>query len=113
MTCVGWAAMVLSLASREVTGLVGGLRWLPAARVLPWIAASGALYALFTVSQTGPLLAGRTRYIGGMTFFGAILNIGFNLRLIPLAGVSGGLRHHGATCSWRMSLFGWDGGYSP
>lgn len=106
MTCVVWAALVLSLASREVTGLVGGLRWLPAARVLPWIAASGALYALFTVSQTGPLLAGRTRYIGGMTFFGAILNIGFNLRLIPLAGAVGAaFATMAANMFMGMSLF--------
>jgi O-antigen/teichoic acid export membrane protein len=81
--------MVLALSSREITLLFGGDRWLPAAAVLPWIAASGALYALFTVSQTGPLLTGQTRFIGGMTFFGALLNIGFNIRLIPVAGAVG------------------------
>ncbi len=89
MAGVVWASTVLALASREVTLLFGGEEWLPAASVLPWIAASGALYALFTVSQTGPLLTGQTRYIGGMTFFGALLNIGFNLRLIPVAGAVG------------------------
>jgi O-antigen/teichoic acid export membrane protein len=89
MTGVVWASMVLALSSREITLLFGGDRWLPAAAVLPWIAASGALYALFTVSQTGPLLTGQTRFIGGMTFFGALLNIGFNIRLIPVAGAVG------------------------
>lgn len=106
MTGVVWASVVLSLSSREVTLLFGGDEWLPAAAVLPWIAASGALYALFTVSQTGPLLTGQTRYIGGMTFFGAILNIGFNIRLIPVAGAVGAaFATMGANMFMGMSLF--------
>ncbi len=106
MTCVVWAAVVLALGSSEVTEAVGGSRWLPAARVLPWIAASGALYALFIISQTGPMLTGQTRYIGGMTFFGAILNIGFNLRLIPTAGAVGAaFATMAANMFMGMSLF--------
>lgn len=106
MAGVVWASSVLSLSSREVTLLFGGDAWLPAAAVLPWIAASGALYALFTVSQTGPLLTGQTRYIGGMTFFGAVLNIGFNLRLIPVAGAVGAaFATMGANMFMGMSLF--------
>ncbi len=106
MTCVVWASMVLAVASREVTLVFGGESWLPAAAVLPWIAASGALYALFTVSQTGPLLTGQTRFIGGMTFFGAVLNIGFNLRLIPVAGAVGAaFATMAANMFMGMSLF--------
>ncbi|MFO7626138.1 MAG: oligosaccharide flippase family protein [Candidatus Fermentibacteraceae bacterium] len=106
MTCVVWASIVLALASREVTLVFGGGSWLPAAAVLPWIAASGALYALFTVSQTGPLLTGQTRFIGGMTFFGAVLNIGFNLRLIPVAGAVGAaFATMAANMFMGMSLF--------
>lgn len=106
MACVVWASIVLALASREVTLAFGGLNWLPAAEVLPWIAASGALYALFTVSQTGPLLTGQTRFIGGMTFFGAVLNIGFNFRLIPVAGAVGAaFATMGANMFMGMSLF--------
>jgi len=106
MTCVVWASMVLAVASREVTLVFGGAGWLPAAEVLPWIAASGALYALFTISQTGPLLTGQTRFIGGMTFFGAVLNIGFNLRLIPVAGAVGAaFATMAANMFMGMSLF--------
>lgn len=106
MTGVVWASMVLALASREVTLLFGGRAWLPAAAVLPWIAASGGLYALFTVSQTGPLLTGQTRFIGGMTFLGAVLNIGFNLRLIPVAGAVGAaFATLGTNMFMGMSLF--------
>lgn len=89
MVTVNWAAMVLALLSREIVVAFGGPEWLPAARVLPWLSGSAALYALFTISQTAPLLTGQTRYIGWMTAFGAVLNIGFNLRLIPVAGAVG------------------------
>lgn len=106
MACVVWASMVLALASHEVTLVFGGAGWLPAAAVLPWIAASGALYALYTISQTGPLLTGQTRFIGGMTFFGAVLNIGFNLRLIPVAGAVGAaFATMAANMFMGMSLF--------
>jgi O-antigen/teichoic acid export membrane protein len=89
MVTVNWAAMVLAILSNEIVSVFGGAEWLPAARVLPWIAGSAAMYALFTISQTAPLLTGQTKYIGWMTAFGAVLNIGFNLRLIPVAGAVG------------------------
>ena len=89
MVIVNWAAMVLALLSNEIVSVFGGGDWLPAAKVLPWIAGSAAMYALFTISQTAPLLTGQTKYIGWMTAFGAVINIGFNLRLIPVAGAVG------------------------
>ncbi|MCP4647707.1 MAG: hypothetical protein GY852_08255, partial [bacterium] len=89
MVCVNWAAMILALLSNEIVSVFGGAEWLPAAKVLPWIAGSAAMYALFTISQTAPLLTGQTKYIGWMTAFGAVINIGFNLRLIPIAGAVG------------------------
>ncbi|MCK5786651.1 MAG: polysaccharide biosynthesis C-terminal domain-containing protein [Candidatus Sabulitectum sp.] len=89
MITVNWAAMVLALLSNEIVSVFGGAQWLPAAKVLPWIAGSAAMYALFTISQTAPLLTGQTKYIGWMTAFGAVVNIGFNLRLIPIAGAVG------------------------
>ncbi len=89
MITANWAAMVLALLSSEIVSVFGGAEWLPAAKVLPWLAGSAALYALFTISHTAPLLTGQTKYIGWMTAFGAVLNIGFNLRLIPVAGAVG------------------------
>lgn len=89
MVIVNWAAMILALLSNEIVSVFGGGDWLPAAKVLPWIAGSAAMYALFTISQTAPLLTGQTKYIGWMTAFGAVINIGFNLRLIPVAGAVG------------------------
>ncbi len=89
MVTVNWAAMVLALLSNEIVSVFGGGAWLPAVKVLPWMAGSAAMYALFTISQTAPLLTGQTKYIGWMTAFGAVINIGFNLRLIPIAGAVG------------------------
>jgi O-antigen/teichoic acid export membrane protein len=89
MVTVNWAAMILALLSNEIVAVFGGGAWIPAARVLPWMAGAAAMYALFTISQTAPLLTGQTKYIGWMTAFGAVLNIGFNLRLIPVAGAVG------------------------
>ncbi len=89
MISVTWAAMILALLSTEIVSVFGGGEWLPAVKVIPWLAGATATYALFTVSQTAPLLTGQTRYIGWMTAFGAMLNIGFNLRLIPVAGAVG------------------------
>jgi O-antigen/teichoic acid export membrane protein len=89
MVLVDWAALVLAMVAPELTAAAGGAEWLAAAGVLPTLAGASAMYALFLVSQTGPLLTGQTRFIGGMTAFGAVLNIGFNLRLIPVAGALG------------------------
>jgi O-antigen/teichoic acid export membrane protein len=86
MVVVNWAAMLLAMAAPEIAALVGGGEYYPAHRIIPWLAGAGALYALYIVSQTGPLLAGRTKIIAAMTAFGAVLNIIFNLRLIPVAG---------------------------
>jgi O-antigen/teichoic acid export membrane protein len=86
MIMVNWAALVLAMASPEISWLVGGSTYYPASRILPWLAGSSAMYALFLVSQTGPLLTGHTKLIGAMTVLGAVLNIIFNLRLIPVAG---------------------------
>ena len=86
MVVVNWAALMLAMFSPELSWFVGGAEFYPAHRILPWLAGAGAMYGLFIVSQTGPLLAGRTRIIAAMTVFGAGLNIVFNLRLIPVAG---------------------------
>ena len=89
MVIVNWSAMLLAILSNEIVSVFGGSEWLPAAKVLPWIAGSAAMHALFTISQTAPLLTGQTKYIGWMTAFGAVINIGFNIRLIPIAGAVG------------------------
>ncbi len=89
MVLVNWAGVILAMSSAWLVPLIGGEHFLPAAGVLPTLAGAGALYGLFLISQTGCLLTGQTRYIAGMTLFGALLNIGFNFRLIPIAGALG------------------------
>jgi len=84
-----WAACLLALASPEIVRLVGGEPFLPAARVIPLLAGANAVYALYLVSQTGPLLSGQTSWIAFVTIAGAGANIAFNARLIPLYGASG------------------------
>ncbi len=106
MVTVTWAAMILAILSCETVAVFGGGQWLPAAKVLPWLAGSAATYALYTISQTAPLLTGQTGYIGWMTAFGAVLNIGFNFRLIPVAGAVGAAFATLATNMFMaMSLF--------
>lgn len=89
MLLVNWLSLLLAMSSRWIVPLVGGERFLPAAGVLPTLAGATALYGLFLVSQTGCLLTGQTKFIAWMTVFGALLNIGFNFRLIPVAGALG------------------------
>ncbi|MBN2609440.1 MAG: polysaccharide biosynthesis C-terminal domain-containing protein [Candidatus Fermentibacteraceae bacterium] len=89
MIMINWASLVLAMSSPWLVPLVGGADYLPAAGVLPTLAGAGALYGLFLISQTGCLLTGQTRFIAWMTLFGALLNIGFNFRLIPVAGALG------------------------
>lgn len=89
MVMVNWTALLLAMSSPWIVGLVGGASFLPSLRVLPTLAGASAMFGLFLISQTGCLLTGQTRYIAGMTLFGAILNIGFNFRLIPVAGALG------------------------
>jgi O-antigen/teichoic acid export membrane protein len=89
MVMVNWASLLLAMSSDWLVPMVGGADYLPAAGVLPTLAGAGALYGLFLISQTGCLLTGQTRFIAWMTLFGALLNIGFNFRLIPVAGALG------------------------
>ncbi len=89
MLLVNWISLLLAMSSGWIVPLVGGENFLPALRVLPTLAGAVALYGLFLVSQTGCLLTGQTKFIAGMTLFGAMLNIGFNFRLIPVAGALG------------------------
>ncbi|MBN1434741.1 oligosaccharide flippase family protein [Candidatus Fermentibacterales bacterium] len=89
MLVVVWASSVLGLAGPEIVRIVGGGRFADVSRVLPTLAGATGMYSLFLVSQTGPLLTGQTRFIAGMTLFGALLNVGFNFRLIPTAGAMG------------------------
>ncbi len=89
MLLVNWGSLILAMSSAWIVPLAGGGNFLPAARVLPTLAGAGALYGLFLISQTGCLLTGQTRFIAVMTLFGAMLNIGFNFRLIPVAGALG------------------------
>lgn len=84
-----WAAMLLSLASPEIVSAVGGSAYLPAIRIIPLLAGANAVYALYLVSQTGPMLSGQTGWIAIVTIMGALANILFNARLIPLYGAAG------------------------
>ena len=89
MVMVNWASLILAMSSQWIVPMVGGAGYLPAAGVLPTLAGALAMYGLFLISQTGCLLTGQTRFIAWMTLFGALLNIGFNFRLIPVAGALG------------------------
>lgn len=103
------AALLLALSSRELVELVGGPGYSGAARVLPILAGSAALYGVFIVAQTGPLLSGRTWQVSMATFIGAFGNIVFNYRLIPLYGASGAaLATLGTNLFMAASLF-WTG----
>lgn len=83
------AAAILALAAPELASSLGGEAFAPAGRVIPLLAGANALYALFVVAQTGPLLSGRTDRIALVTILGAGANILFNARLIPLYGAQG------------------------
>ena len=89
LVLVVWAAWMIGLLAPELVFLIGGFKFNQVSSILPTLAGATAMYAVFLVSQTGPLLTGQTRFIAGMTFFGALLNIGFNYRLIPVAGALG------------------------
>jgi len=89
MVLVNWISMLLAMASPPIVAALGGGEFWPAVRVLPTLAAASAMYGLFLISQTGCLLTGQTKYVAWMTLFGAMLNIGFNMRLIPVAGALG------------------------
>jgi len=89
MLLVNWASLILAMSSPWIVPMFGKGPFLPVAGILPTLAGAVALYGLFLVSQTGCLLTGQTKYIAGMTLFGAMLNIGFNFRLIPVAGALG------------------------
>jgi O-antigen/teichoic acid export membrane protein len=83
------AAMLLALFSPEIVGLVGGPDYSGASRVLPILAGATALYGVYLVAQTGPMLEGRTWMIAVATILGAGGNVIFNYRLIPSLGASG------------------------
>jgi O-antigen/teichoic acid export membrane protein len=89
MLLVNWISMLLAMASPPIVAALGGGEFWPAVRVLPTLAGASAMYGLFLISQTGCLLTGQTKYVAWMTLFGAMLNIGFNMRLIPVAGALG------------------------
>jgi O-antigen/teichoic acid export membrane protein len=104
-----WAAALLSLASPELASMVGGETYLPAAKVIPLLAGANAVYALYLVSQTGPMLSGQTGWIAIATILGAVANILFNARLIPLYGAAGAaLATLGTNIFMSASLF-WTG----
>lgn len=86
MVLVNWVSMLLAMASPPLVAAIGGGEFWYAVRILPTLAGATAMYGLFLISQTGCLLTGQTRYVAMMTLFGAFLNVGFNLRLIPVAG---------------------------
>ncbi|NLP04866.1 lipopolysaccharide biosynthesis protein [Candidatus Fermentibacteria bacterium] len=103
------AAAILSLAAPELASALGGEAFAPAGRVIPLLAGANALYALFVVAQTGPLLSGRTDWIALVTILGAGANILFNARLIPLYGAQGAaLATLGTNVFMAGSLF-WTG----
>lgn len=104
-----WAASLLSLAAPEIASIVGGERFQPAAKVIPLLAGANAVYVLYLVSQTGPMLSGQTGWIALVTIVGASANIMFNARLIPLYGASGAaLATLGSNLFMAASLF-WTG----
>lgn len=89
LVIVVWSAALLGIAGPEIVRILGGDEFAEVSRVLPTLAGATAMYSLFLVSQTGPLLTGQTKFIAGMTILGVIINVGFNIRLIPIAGAMG------------------------
>jgi len=102
-------AVPLGLLAPEAVSLVGGGAYAGAARVLPILAGAGALSGIFLVSQTGPMLDGRTWLIAAATVLGALANVWFNYRLIPRHGAAGAaLATLGTNLFMAGSLF-WSG----
>lgn len=109
ITALNALAMVLALFSPELAAVVGGAEYEGAARVLPILTGATALYGIYVISQTGPLLEGRTWLIAATTVLGAAANIAFNARLIPRYGAAGAaLATLGTNLFMAGSLF-WSG----
>jgi O-antigen/teichoic acid export membrane protein len=89
MAVLLWFAAAFALAAPEITALIGGEDYAGAAGVIPLLSGAGALYGLYIISQTGPMLSGSTGWIAFVTLVGAGANIWFNWRLIPLYGAEG------------------------
>ncbi len=79
----------LSLISRAILPEVVGRGYEGAYRVVPWVALAYALHGVHYCLSPGVHIGGRTRSLTVFTTLAAVVNVGFNLLLIPRWGIFG------------------------
>lgn len=90
---------VLSLFAKDIINLITTPKYNSAAGIIPFLAFSGLIYGAVYIAITGLSIAKKTYLITLGTFFGAALNIGLNLLLIPT------MKKEGAALSFLISTF--------
>jgi O-antigen/teichoic acid export membrane protein len=84
-----FAALVLSVLSREVLAIMATPAFHNAYKVIPLIALSYVLYGCYFVLMVGINLHAKTKYLAVFVVAAAILNLGLNYALIPHYGMMG------------------------
>ncbi|NTV64064.1 MAG: oligosaccharide flippase family protein [Oscillochloris sp.] len=85
---LGIAALAVALFSGEVIALILPATYLAASALIPWLALGSYILGISHIfSNTLAFTAGRTRALAVITAFGAGINIGLNLLLVPHMGV--------------------------
>lgn len=84
-----FAALVLSVLSREVLMVMATPPFYGAYKVIPLIALSYVLYGCYFVLAAGLNLERKTKYLPFIVAVGAIINLGLNYLLIPSYGMMG------------------------
>lgn len=86
------AGVGLLIFNHDVLFLLSGPAFRSAAYLLPWLAATPLFFLLSTVFGRGLIAMDRTRLVGFSTLAAALLNVVFNLMLVPrLGGVGAAL----------------------
>jgi len=84
-----FGGLALALFSHEILNVMVDRRFLPGASVVPVVAASYVIFGIGQFFQTGLLLVARTRKIGVVSTFAALINLGLNYVLVSHFGMTG------------------------
>lgn len=85
--CLLW--LVLSVFSEEIIRIFTAEDYYPGHVIIPYIAGSQFFYGLGWILFAGLAVREKTLFIGVITMIGALINIGLNLFLIPIWGITG------------------------